>query len=438
MMNAKNRWVWLGSLLLWACGNPTGTTNNMDVLDTSPAGDCIEFNVLNGRSEAPNHIHLYFGLHTCEGEPISGLDATDFMVFEDHVPVLQSESVLSRIPTTSGFALYTILLLDVSGSILESDDLSELQSAVKDYIDRAEDGHAISIGIFDGRPNPEIVLLYSDDKAALKRKVDGLTDYELVDSSTNLNGAIMYGLNQHSIVSELFVDPSLVVGNLVVFTDGTDLACGNVTTSCGDGYSNNTATIAAVQQSPMRVFSIGMGQETDPEYLESIGKDGHILVDSGAELGGVFAEVADMVNAASANLYVLGYCTPKRGGEHQLSVRVHKDDCADGADPCLETGSLDFNFSADGFYDDCDEELLREEAELFLEKNCLQFCAFLNATDLFNIPEHALCLTEQTGLDADDLLDVCDVASWGNDCDGCIVKLNGTEFQCGIVHQQCF
>ena len=431
------RLIWIAVLLVGACGSQPGSDVNVSDNPIIPAEDCVEFDLLKAVAEAPNQVYLYFGLQTCEGEPLGGLNDTDFVVFENQEPVSVFESELTMVPTPVGFALYTILLLDMSGSILHSGELPALQEAVKGFIDAIADNQAISIGIFDGRPNPDIVMLYSQDKTALKKKIDGLSDFEQVDNSTNLNGAILYGLDQSGIVSNLFLEPGLVVGNLVVFTDGKDQACGNSPTSCGEGYANNVSTVAAVQQSTMWVFSIGLGEETDPDYLASIGKDGHIQVGSGGDIAAAFVEAAGWVEKTSEHLYVLGYCTPKRGGEHHLSVQVRKDDCTDGADPCLETGELGFSFTADGFYDECDEELLTQKADLFLEKNCHELCAIMNATDLVNVPALAACLLGQTGYDETDLLAACDVTEWGSNCDGCIVKLNGTEFQCGIVRDEC-
>ena len=92
------------------------------------------------------------------------------------------------------------------------------------------------------------------------------------------------------------------------------------------------------------MYKIGLGGEIDEETLEAIGADGFVSASNLEELVPKFQEIADLVRDEAGSYYLLEYCSPKRGGENELGIRV-----SDGND----AGVLTMSFSASGFTSGC-------------------------------------------------------------------------------------
>jgi hypothetical protein len=90
-------------------------------------------------------------------------------------------------------------------------------------------------------------------------------------------------------------------------------------------------------------FTIGLGAEIDETHLKDLGKSGFAWAQDSTDLNGAFAEIAATISSQSDKRYILGYCTPSRSGDHQVTLRVKK-----------RPGELNFAFNADGFSGDCD------------------------------------------------------------------------------------
>ena len=299
----------------------------LDECGASAADDeCVLFDLVEGRSYQPSVIKLYFQLSYCDGQPAVGIMPEQFIISEDghEVSAFESHQAFAQEPEST--ALATVLLLDMSGSIIRSGNLPDLQRAAKTFVSQVAENQPVAVWAFDGgRGLRDIVPDATRNVAALLQAIEDLSDYELVDESTNLNGAIINGLSAVDAALNMGERKTLNVGSLVVFTDGTDQA-GRV----GDQYARQ-----AVDASLHRVYTIGLGGEIDAVHLEQIGKDGPYVADEVESLDGVFRQVAADIDEIANSYYVLAYCSPKRAGVHDLELAL-----------ASATGSLTYEFDA--------------------------------------------------------------------------------------------
>ena len=87
---------------------------------------CLQFDLLEGRAQQPSNIYLLFSVETCIGNPKAGISAEEFEIYEDGELISAFESDQTILPRPRLYTLATVLLLDLSGSILESDTLEPL------------------------------------------------------------------------------------------------------------------------------------------------------------------------------------------------------------------------------------------------------------------------------------------------------------------------
>jgi hypothetical protein len=76
----------------------------------------------------PSRVGWLFKVDTCGGEPVSGLSAAQFEIFEDGKQVSAFESQQRVAPKGERFRLYSVVLLDLSGSMLRSGDFAQVHS----------------------------------------------------------------------------------------------------------------------------------------------------------------------------------------------------------------------------------------------------------------------------------------------------------------------
>lgn len=295
---------------------------------------------LNSAQRKPNNVWVFFTVERGD-EPVAGLQAEDFQIYEDGdlVSVYESKQVIQN-PEVAA-VMYTMLLLDVSGSVSESGSADALVDAAQLFTDRVGKTQKVGVYAFDGEKEIKSVVPFTESEGAVDGGLDGLRTYKPKDPSTNLHGAVMEGLKELKKSLDKEKKP-LKFGTLVVFTDGTDRAA----RFSRDDMKNE---MIKEQYADYEMYAIGVGAEIKKAGLGDIGRDGTELATEPAEVKSAFEKVADRIERHTKRFYLLSYCTPARKGQH--TVRI----VANSKDP-KGSGDLEWDFNADGFGPppDCD------------------------------------------------------------------------------------
>src|SRR3712207_602715 len=106
-------------------------------------------------SSKPSKISAFFSVETRSREPVPDLTEKNFSLLEDDNNVSDYESQKTIQPRGLKSRVSTLLLLDLSGSILRSGGLTQLKASAETFIDqifaRPQDGQRLAIYTFDGR-----------------------------------------------------------------------------------------------------------------------------------------------------------------------------------------------------------------------------------------------------------------------------------------------
>jgi hypothetical protein len=192
------------------------------VASMSLAGCALTVTRLNSAQKKPNNVWVFFTVEKGD-EPVAGLQAEDFEIYEDGeiVSTFESKQVIQN-PEVAA-VMYTMLLLDVSGSITESGSADSLVDAATLFTDRVGKTQKVGVYSFDGDKEIRAVVPFTEAQGAAVGGLESLRTYKAKDPSTNLHGAVIEGLKelQKQLAKE---KKPLKFGTLVIFSDGTDRA----------------------------------------------------------------------------------------------------------------------------------------------------------------------------------------------------------------------
>lgn len=307
----------------------------------APADDrCVTFQNPELESSPPSVVRVGFQLRHCNDDrPLPTLDLPDFELREDGEVVSTFESRTALVRDDRSFQQAVVVMLDLSGSMLDS--LPEVKTAAKSLVDGLSRQPYVALYTFDGRASPELRADFTTDLSNIRAAIDAIPS-ERIDTSTNLNGAVIAGvrrLDERRVAVE--AGGVLYAGALALFTDGTDRA----------GRWSESAALDAVRSSGASVFTIGLGSEIDSRYLRQLGASGATTV--AADLDGLneaFGEIGQAISALANSYYVLAYCSPRRAETHELSISI-----------AGYGGAWQGSFDASGFDGGCTpEDFLRD------------------------------------------------------------------------------
>lgn len=314
---------------LAACGGGNGSGGGGDCdCEKAPVieENGLVFTFEGQRVRPPANVSVFFKLDTVDGLPVTGLRTEDVLVYEDGDLISQYESQQAVVPTPGQFRSHTLLLLDLSGSILESNNLVPLKGAAREFVfavmdqpDGASGGSGMDISIwwFDGaRSLHPLVEDFISDTSVLLERIDAITPEISEDPSTNLYGAVVDGIDMIQREVAAF-DDRISVGSVVIFTDGADQA----------GWRTREEALTAVENAgdDVSIYTIGLRGEIEETVLTAIGRDGHPFADDVEQLVPQFEEIALRIREDANSHYKLEYCSPKRAGDHDLMITASID-----------------------------------------------------------------------------------------------------------------
>jgi len=283
-------------------------------------------------ADAPANVAVYVDVKDKLGRPVPGLAEKNFRVYEDGKLVTTSKGKRTLLEPKQFDSRSVLLLIDMSGPIVDSEDLPELAGAIGDFVDHVGATHDIAVGAFDG--NDEVVpFLGYAGTAETKKVTEALRKFRPRSRNANLNGAVYQGL--HSLRDRLNqATAAQKAAILVVFTDRGELA-----------HSVSPETLKqGLKDTPAQVWVIGVGEQIHRGELTALGRSGTFLSNNPKMYKEGFAEVAKKLTADADGRYVFSYCSPKRRGSHKVEVEAVTQ---------KDRGRLMFKFNADGFSSGC-------------------------------------------------------------------------------------
>jgi von Willebrand factor type A domain len=300
----------------------------------------LQLTTIKASQQRPSNVAVYFRVQDSSGEPLGGLTADRFRIYEDDQLVSQYESKQTILNPEVAAVHYTLLLVDMSGSVSESGTGDTLVGAVGAFTDRVEKQQRVAIYAFDGSPDLTPIVPFTDQPGSAKAGVQQLATFKPKDPSTNLNGAVVRALDTLDEALGKATQP-LKFGTVVVFTDGTDRA----------NRVPASDMIQHIKDKPFDVFAIGLGAEIQPDQLANIGKSGTAMAADKTAISKAFDEIGAKVEARTKSYYLLSYCSPSRAGQHAVRVEAVVKNSPNDAE---QTGSLKSDFDATGFAPGCD------------------------------------------------------------------------------------
>ena len=284
------------------------------VLASGCSGGCPEVNLLDSSVDPPGLVQMLFSVE-CGGEPVTAIEGADLTLSEGGAVVSDAESDWRLDPVTAALETYTLLLMDVSDSIIDQGTLETAQEVATSFVSTLLDqGQQVSVAVFDGDTEIRTIVDFTGDLQTLEDGIAGVSADDQIDGSTNLNGAFVSGIAVLDAKVSPSVEAELVsVANLVVFTDGLDRA----------GRVTHTRALNAVQASDHDVFVVALiDTEVEAEQLIELGRDGFFRADDVAQLTATFDDLTSRLVAEVNKYYRLSYCSPLRSPQTKLKVTV--------------------------------------------------------------------------------------------------------------------
>ncbi len=276
-------------------------------------------------TKLPGYVDILFHVKDIDGEFVTSFMVDDFEVLEDGESISPTESKMKIVSNNEvPYKLKFVLMIDNSSSV--ETKLPAIINAAKALVSAAIDPAAVDPVTND--PNGNIYFKiytfsefyndlmpddgFSNDADIIKATIDSI---EIGNATTDLYGSVIEGVSQWS---DTFNNNVIEEGALVLLTDGSHT------------QGNSSLVYALAKRVNKRVFTIGIGDEVQPEVLEQLGNAGYYQIndseDFAGELTSQFLSIHEEVDLFSKTFYWLSYLSPKRGGDsNRLTLKVKEN-----------------------------------------------------------------------------------------------------------------
>jgi hypothetical protein len=324
MNPAKFSSIVLVVLAAAACGSGPGSGGSLQVKNVSTV------------AQPPGNVAAYFTVYTKEGAPITDLDVPNFKIYENDKLISEKKAKRSLLETKPVEAQYVLVLVDVSGPIVDGEDYPDLITAVGKLVDTiGKNGGQIAVSLFDGEE--EIVPMLGFGASGTRAAMDAARHFRPRNRNGNLNGAIIQGLDALEKQLDSATEP-FRYGTLVIVTDRGDLA------------KKVPAEKAKkrIADSPADVRLVAIGPKVDRPQLEALvggpTSPDLLVSDQPKDFGKFLTTIAKKLDEEANARYLFSYCSNKREGHHTLTLVVETQD---------DRGRIVYKFDADGFRAGC-------------------------------------------------------------------------------------
>ncbi|MFT5891527.1 MAG: hypothetical protein ACI9Y7_001631 [Dokdonia sp.] len=297
----------------------------------------------------PSKVSVFFRVTDIDGQGVPGLNPSDFRIFEQgrndacFNEISSSESSAEISPNSQIFINNTILVLDLSNSVLSS-SLQELKDASISFITNvvpAIPTNSFQMGIywFDGEDELHELQSPTSSATVLQDAINSITTDISNDPSTDLYGAVIKSTQvAEGLIANAEAQDVFGAASIVIFTDGTDQAARFTEQEALTAVNNASENIS--------FFTIGLGDEIDESTLSLIGTAGSVFATDSSELETVFNQVSNNVANQANSFYLFEYCSPKRDGSGMNNLVIQ-------AISNTRTGVVEASFDATGFSSGC-------------------------------------------------------------------------------------
>src|SRR5512143_335374 len=227
----------------------------------------LNLRLVDASVKKPSNVAVYFNVTDHKGVGVANLTAEQFHIYEDGKLVSPFESKQTILNPEVAAVQYTLLLMDMSGSVTNSGQAPVLADAASGFSERVGKTQEVAVYAFDGAKEIHPIVGFTTGGGSVQGGINALRSYKPRDPSTNLNGAVIDALATLSKQMERAQQP-LRFGTLVVFTDGTDHAHRVSREDLMKALDDVGAQIS--------VFVIGVGAEIDEGELRAIGRQGTV------------------------------------------------------------------------------------------------------------------------------------------------------------------
>jgi VWFA-related protein len=353
--------VLLGIWALTGCGNADDDVNfrpnpDGDLGLGNPVDNCLDLgpnelllSIQDEFTTLPGKVSVFFRVSDAQGNPVSGLTAEQFTIYEQgrnddcFNAISPSESQARISPNSQVFTNHTLLVLDLSNSVL-STSLAELKSASSSFVDNVmpeqeTPSFRMAIYWFDGEDLLHELQPLTSSRNDLLAAIAGIQQGISSDPSTDLYGAVIKSTDRATALVEESQDEDVIgAASVVLFTDGTDQA----------SRYRETDALRKVEEADSNIsfFTIGLGAEIDTQILEAIGKTFSVFAGNKEELESTFNQLSQKVSERANSFYLFEYCSPKRdgSGENNLVIQAVQGN---------RQGAVQTKFNATGFAAGC-------------------------------------------------------------------------------------
>ncbi|KEG15252.1 von Willebrand factor type A [Trypanosoma grayi] len=314
---------------------------------------CPVLSTLSQTVTVPSNYLSLVRVTDCYGFPVQGLLAENISVrlngdsIDD--PPLSFEVDNVRREAQQGGAVQITTLMIHQSRYVTSQYEDELKAALKALLQSLTAGqsadHYIALVVFDGSRVPITVQPHTTDIALLTSAVDGLPLLMPDPLSTNLYGAIVFGLEASYQMQSTFGGDTYTT--LVICSDGYDTAA-RVTQK----EAIQKAQYFAARN--VTTLALGMSNASDIAFLRQVATSGYFEVSSTDALVASFERMALRIASLYQNVYYVLLCIPVRKGNLTITVSLNPPDVFQNVHP------LEYQVNSDGFMGGCNESILNQ------------------------------------------------------------------------------
>lgn len=318
------------AFLLNACGDASNET----VEPNGSSKGCYRMKQLSQTTTVPSErrVSMLFQVLSCNSNNgVSGLKTDDFQVLENGGSI-DSESLASFDPKQVPFSMRTLLLLDVSSSVLNQ--IPQIKEACKALINQKLPDQSFAIYIFD--KNTRRLRDFTTSKDELLMAIDQIPSKDL-ENSTNLYGAIM---SVSKLVPSKYTATEISDGSIILFTDGRHNADPGLT------IENAKTAVKGVNIYVAALKSSDLSEEPLKSIAASGDNGGYFIADKIDVLKEQFLQIQQRISNWASSYYLVNYRSPISNPQNRtntLEIKI-KGNTHKASDKSINTTFNSFGF----------------------------------------------------------------------------------------------